>query len=111
VGKEGRYRNVFICQNCIGVSPLARFVHHSTFTPNARSHRLRIPSARGAGNWLPISPGALGEDILFPFAMCLNTYFSTAWMQPLNLWAYAGTDGLGTPRAPVRLPAAARLEP
>jgi hypothetical protein len=65
---------------------------------------------RGSG-LLPISPGESGEDILFPFAMCLNTYFSTAWMQPLNLWAYAGTDGLGTPRAPVRLPAAARSEP
>jgi hypothetical protein len=37
---------------------------------------------RGSG-LLPISPGESGEDILFPFAMCLNTYFSTAWMQPL----------------------------
>jgi hypothetical protein len=43
---------VFICGNCIRVSPLARFVHHSTFTPNVRSHRLRTPSATGAGNWI-----------------------------------------------------------
>jgi hypothetical protein len=50
---------------------------------------------------LPVSPGASGEDILFPLAMCLNTYFSTAWMQPLDLWRYAGTDGMGTPGAPL----------
>lgn len=60
---------------------------------------------------LPVSPDAPGEDILFPLAMCLNTYFSTAWMQPFDLWAYAGADGMGAPRAPVRRPEVTATDP
>jgi hypothetical protein len=58
---------------------------------------------------LPLEPSGPEEDILFPLAVCLNVYFATAWMRPLNLGAYAGDDSMGTPTVPVRLPAAEQL--